>query len=59
MILIAVSLLAGHSRIKMKRGAVFACRRKRSYKTYRNTSVMSLFNKIYFHRKHNDRRKYC
>lgn len=48
MILIAVSLLAGHSRIKMKRGAAFVCRRKRSYKTYRNTSVMSLSNKIYF-----------
>lgn len=50
MILIAVSLLAGHSRIKMKCGAVFAYRRKRSYKTYRNTSVMSLSNKIYFHK---------
>ena len=57
MILIAVSLLAGHSRIKMKRGAAFAYRRKRSYKTYRNTSVMSLFSRTYFQISKYDRRK--
>ena len=44
---------------KNEKWSGFCLQKKRSYKTYRNTSVMSLFSRTYFQISKYDRRKYC